>query len=78
MIAKASREKPLAGGVLADRLGAGKTVTVIGLILHEIQMARANCDPKRGRSGATLVVVPNAILAGQWDDMIKVCGCRCI
>ena len=37
---KAGIEGPLRGGVLADALGAGKTVTVIALVAADVQAAR--------------------------------------
>jgi hypothetical protein len=71
LIAKASRKTTLRGGVLGDAIGSGKTVIVIGLILKQIQKARANSNPKSGRSSATLIVVPPG-LVNQWLDEVKV------
>jgi len=69
----------LGGGVLADAMGAGKTVTAIALIASKRDEAHAWFD-KVGKpcgsqdvvdphySRATLVVTPPN-LVGQWNDM---------
>jgi len=67
MIARARKNSPLRGGVLGDAIGSGKTVITIALILAGVAKARANCDANKGRSGATLVVVPPGLVQ-QWDD----------
>ena len=60
--AKAGINGPLRGGLLADALGAGKTVTVIALIAADVQAARALplTDPHQSR--ATLIVVTPLII----------------
>jgi len=67
LIAKATKEKPLNGGVLGDAIGSGKTVITIALILQGVQKARKDRDASIGRSGASLVVVPPGLVQ-QWDD----------
>lgn len=71
LIAKAAKQSPLRGGVLADTIGSGKTVVVIALILSEVARARNNRNTSTGRSGATLIVVPPGLVR-QWDDERKV------
>jgi site-specific DNA-cytosine methylase len=67
MIAKATKKKPLPGGVLGDAIGSGKTVIAIALILQGVEKARNDRDISKGRSGASLVVVPPGLVQ-QWDD----------
>ena len=69
LIAKASRKRKISGGVIADAIGAGKTVISIALILQGLEEARASRSYPR-KSGASLVVVPSA-LVGQWKSEIE-------
>ena len=66
--ASAKRSSTLRGGVLADTMGAGKTVTAIALIACGAESARAARlrASAPGHSSATLVVVPNKALLSQW------------
>ncbi len=71
LIARAAKRSPLRGGVLGDSIGSGKTVITIALILKGVDQARINRDSKKGRSGASLIVVPPGLVK-QWDDERKV------
>jgi SNF2 family DNA or RNA helicase len=56
------------GGILADKMGMGKTVTSLACIA-------ANRPPKKDRkisAQATLVIVPNRTVANQWLAEAKV------
>ncbi|GMH56832.1 hypothetical protein TrLO_g11280 [Triparma laevis f. longispina] len=69
---RASREAPLRGGVLADAIGAGKTVISIGLILKGLKKSRdfAKKNKELSESAATLIVVPPGLI-NQWEDEFK-------
>eukprot|EP00980_Cylindrotheca_fusiformis_P003492 scaffold781_cov132-Cylindrotheca_fusiformis.AAC.11 len=64
LIAKAQRDARIAGGVIADAIGAGKTVVSIALVLRGLEEARSRVKVAR-QSSATLVVVPSHLI-GQW------------
>jgi len=69
VIAKAQRNPKIAGGMIADALGAGKTVISIAMILHGLKASRSR--PKSHRqSSTTLVVVPSHLL-GQWKNEFR-------
>ena len=74
--AKATMTTPLRGGVLADALGAGKTVTVIALIAADAAAARrldlkgSSASGSKHLSRASLIVVTPLIIR-QWEMEIK-------
>ena len=69
VIAKAQRQSKICGGVIADAIGAGKTVISIGIILQGIEKSRAaRAEPRK--SGASLVVVPPGLI-DQWGSEIQ-------
>ena len=68
LIAKASRDRKLCGGVICDAIGSGKTVVSISMILDGLDSARTSRKfPKQ--SGASLVVVPPGLI-DQWGSEI--------
>ena len=69
LAAKATRTTNVCGGVIADAIGAGKTVISIALILSDIQSARHESGMPN-KSGATLVAVPPGLI-DQWHSEIK-------
>ncbi|KAL7551244.1 LOW QUALITY PROTEIN: hypothetical protein ACHAWF_014435, partial [Thalassiosira exigua] len=69
LVARASRNTRLCGGVIADAIGSGKTVVSIAMILHGIEAARANRSFPRN-SSATLVVVPPGLI-DQWKMEVQ-------
>jgi len=68
LIAKASRKAKVRGGVIADAIGAGKTVISIAIILQGLEKSRKSAKLPN-KSGATLVVVPPALI-DQWESEI--------
>jgi len=70
LIGRAQRKSNLRGGVLADSIGSGKTAVTIALILADVEEARTSRVIDQGISGATLIVVPPALI-DQWDDERK-------
>jgi hypothetical protein len=65
MIFQANRKANLRGGVVADAIGAGKTVVSIGIILEGLEEARSKRIIPH-KSSATLVLMPPALLK-QWS-----------
>ena len=66
LMAKATRRTNIRGGVIADAIGAGKTVVSIGIILKGLMQARASRRQTPRSSGATLVLVPPALIQ-RWE-----------
>ena len=69
LVSKATRTTNIRGGVIADAIGAGKTVISIAMILSGLKEARASRTMPR-KSSATLVVVPPALIS-QWESEIE-------
>ena len=72
---KATRTHPLRGGVMADAVGAGKTVNAIALIAstaREARAARTKADKHDlTHSGATLVVAPIHAVKPVWRQLLN-------
>eukprot|EP00931_Biecheleriopsis_adriatica_P048312 TRINITY_DN27914_c0_g2_i1.p1 TRINITY_DN27914_c0_g2~~TRINITY_DN27914_c0_g2_i1.p1 ORF type:complete len:2094 (+),score=462.88 TRINITY_DN27914_c0_g2_i1:118-6282(+) len=68
MEARARSTQCLPGGVLADQMGGGKTVTTLALVASDIDRAhqKNSADVIRGQSKATLILCPPS-LVGQWN-----------
>ena len=71
LVAKATctRRTGIRGGVIADAIGAGKTVISIALILRKIEASRA-ARKLPMQSSATLIPMPPGLL-DQWKGEIK-------
>ena len=71
---KATRSAALRGGVLADAVGAGKTINAIALIASRAKEARAGVKAAGAKnlkhSGATLVVAPVFCLKPVWRNLL--------
>ncbi|CAI7574983.1 unnamed protein product [Penicillium glandicola] len=72
--------EPLAGpfgGILADTMGLGKTVTTLSTIVSRLNHAKEwaekqiNKGSEKRRAKATLIVLPNEVLMDQWLDEIR-------
>ena len=73
---RAMRSAPLRGGVLADAVGAGKTINAIALIASRAKEARKGvadawwkCPKDLQHSGAALVVAPVFCLKPVWNSL---------
>lgn len=58
------------GGILADMMGLGKTITMLGLLHYGKTLKPNEIKSKKIYSMATLIIVPSH-LAKQWSDEIK-------
>ncbi|TID18363.1 hypothetical protein E6O75_ATG06439 [Venturia nashicola] len=72
----------IGGGILADEMGMGKTLSILSLIAKTIDdahdwVSEETADaidsvlPSKKRSAATLVIVPSALLINTWEDEIE-------
>ncbi|KGO46229.1 Helicase, C-terminal [Penicillium expansum] len=65
------------GGILADTMGLGKTVTTLSTIVSTLNHAKewtekqTNDGSEKRRAKATLIVLPNEVLMDQWLDEIR-------
>ena len=69
LMARAVRPSKISGGVIADAIGAGKTVISISIILSGLKDSR-NHGRLPNQSSATLVVVPPGLI-DQWESEIE-------
>ena len=81
---EATVKKIICGGVLADEVGSGKTVTLLALVHHYLNNPKSYADAPSTADGkiliaedrikldASLILVPKNILL-QWEDQIKAC-----
>jgi SWI/SNF-related matrix-associated actin-dependent regulator of chromatin subfamily A3 len=65
------------GGILADEMGMGKSLSILSLIVHTLEDAKEwQKQPRREdvilkpRSAATLVIVPSELLINGWDNEV--------
>ena len=66
------------GGILADMMGLGKTLSILSLIAHTRDEAKEFCDERpppdvaraRRNSRATLIICPKSVMAN-WDEQLK-------
>ncbi|KEF59657.1 uncharacterized protein A1O9_04503 [Exophiala aquamarina CBS 119918] len=80
--AKASRNPGVRGGVLADKVGAGKTRTTLELIRQDLQRLKQDdpkCFPHGGigshiSTQATLILVPKNLIQQWTGEIINVMG----
>lgn len=73
LVARASRSRKISGGVICDAIGSGKTVISIAIILSgldEARRRRSNKNRLPNQTGATLVIVPPALI-DQWESELK-------
>jgi SNF2 family DNA or RNA helicase len=69
MCAQEGAGSPVAGGILADEMGMGKTIQAIALILQKVAANRSWRGEATGRGG-TLVVAPVSAMT-QWATEIS-------
>lgn len=68
--AKAEVGCKIPGGVLADEMGAGKTVTTIALVAADKELRKIKSHAKTSTSNATLIMAPPTLIL-QWDEERK-------
>ena len=61
MCAQEGPDSPVAGGVLADEMGMGKTIQAIAFLAHLKEM---------GDEGPHLIIVPSSTMEN-WDELYK-------
>ncbi|KAF4555644.1 SNF2 family N-terminal domain-containing protein 3 [Elsinoe fawcettii] len=64
------------GGLLADGMGLGKTLTSVALITSSLERAQTFASSftavrDRRHSGCTLIVVPSILIMDQWENEIR-------
>ena len=72
------RPDPACGGILADVMGLGKTLSILALVANTMQEARAfgqkeapvNAVDLKRNSKATLIICPKSVMAN-WEDQIR-------
>jgi len=72
----------MGGGVLADEMGMGKSLSTLALIVQTLEAGRLWAEKKRGEehtsakvrrhSPATLIIVPSALLINNWLNEINI------
>ena len=72
------KPEPVRGGILADMMGLGKTLSILALITNTLADAREfgemepplNMDGAERNSKATLIICPKSVMSN-WDEQIK-------
>ncbi|KAK2786144.1 hypothetical protein FQN53_006906 [Emmonsiellopsis sp. PD_33] len=59
------------GGILADEMGMGKSLSILSLLVWTLDDARNWARSCATSSGATLIIVPSALLINGWLEEIK-------
>ncbi|KAK2808657.1 hypothetical protein FQN50_004521 [Emmonsiellopsis sp. PD_5] len=59
------------GGILADEMGMGKSLSILSLLVWTLEDARNWAYSCATSSGATLIIVPSALLINGWLEEIK-------
>ncbi|KAL6906931.1 SNF2 family N-terminal domain-containing protein [Trichoderma evansii] len=72
---EAEKPPPFYGGILADPMGLGKTLSIISLIASDLLLDQNDLSSITGpnaedSSGCTLIVVPPPLL-GSWEEQLK-------
>ncbi|KAL7953178.1 SNF2 family N-terminal domain-containing protein [Trichoderma compactum] len=69
--AKSREASDCLGGIIADAMGLGKTLTILAAIVHSIDAASAFAlHGAKGRAKATIVIVPSELLLNTWSREI--------
>jgi len=71
LIARATRNAKVCSGVTADAIGVGKTVISITIVIQGLEEARKSRQLP-SKSGATLVVVPPALILQLHNEVKKI------
>ncbi|KAI8213049.1 SNF2 family domain-containing protein [Colletotrichum sp. SAR 10_76] len=78
-VKQSTKPEERGGGILADEMGMGKSLSILSLIVKTLQNGREWAEQENGMdgkpkdisySGSTLVIVPSALLIYNWTNEI--------
>ena len=82
-IEQTTRPQQARGGLLADDMGTGKSLTLLALVIHTLDEARMeSCRSptiqqahgwKKQNSGATLIIAPKSSICSSARDHASIC-----
>lgn len=88
MVTRMAAKKPpeTRGGILADEMGTGKSLTLLAVVVHTLDEARTisyknlstpHQDQERPCTGATLIIAPkSSVCSFSFVSCLNICLCR--